>query len=119
MDIARGCFYVLTIANHFDSCCCPPSYLFEGEFPPRGKLAQYTRYPVVVPSSTPSYDAEYSTDYLKAQKVDEYFGNSTKALLEEIQDDITRGYCVEVLHYLQDATKVNPKQGYGSSRTAM
>jgi len=74
---------------------------------------------VVVPSSTPSYDAEYSADYLKAQTVDAFFSNSTKALLEEIQDDTTRGYCVEVLHYLQDATKINPKKGYGSSRTAM
>jgi uncharacterized caspase-like protein len=58
----------------------------------------------VVPSPTPAYDAEYSADYLKSLPVDEYFGKTTKDLLKEIGDDVTRGFCVEVIHYLQDAT---------------
>lgn len=70
-------------------------FAFVGEFPPRSKLTQYTRYPVVVPSSTPAYDAEYSADYLKSKHVDEYFGKSTKALLTEVGDDATRGFCSE------------------------
>ena len=90
-----------------------------GEFPPRSKLTKYTRYPVVVPSSTPSYDAEYSTDYLKSLPVDEYFSKSAQQLLEEIKDDATRGFCTEVIRYLQDATMKNPKVGFGKSRTAL
>jgi hypothetical protein len=30
-----------------------------GEFPPRGQLEKYTRFPVFVPSSTPAYDTAY------------------------------------------------------------
>ncbi|CAB9497364.1 expressed unknown protein [Seminavis robusta] len=90
-----------------------------GEFPPRSRLTEYTRYPVVVPSSTPSYDAEYSKDYLTSLAVDEFFNKSSKALLEDIQDGATRGFCVEVIRYLQDATMKNPKMGFGTSRTAL
>jgi hypothetical protein len=74
---------------------------------------------VVVPSPTPAYDSEYTQEYLKAQAVDEYFNKSAKALLTEIKDDAVRGYCVEVIHYLQDATMKNPKRGFGTSRTAV
>lgn len=72
-----------------------------------------------MPSSTPSYDAEYSVDYLKSLPVDEYFAKSTRVLLEEIKDNATRGFCTEVIHYLQDATMKNPKVGLGKSRTAI
>ena len=92
---------------------------FAGEFPPRSKLTKYTRYPVVVPSSTPSYDAEYSAKYLESLPVDKFFGKSTRELLEEITDAATRGYCTEVIRYLQDATMKNPKVGFGKSRTAI
>lgn len=76
----------------------------QGEFPPRTKLTQYTRYPVVVPSSTPAYDAEYSLEYLKSVPMDDYFSTSTKTLLDEIGDAATKGFCVEVIQYLQNAT---------------
>ena len=105
---------VLSVAldAHFSFCDV-------GEFPPRSKLTKYTRYPVVVPSPTPAYDAEYSTDYLKSLPADEHFNESTKNLLGKIADDAVRGYCVELIHYLQDATMKNPKRGFGTSRTAI
>ena len=90
-----------------------------GEFPPRNKLQQYTRYPVVVPSPTPSYDSEYNRDYLKSLPIDEFFSKTTQRLLEEVQDDATRGFCTELICYLQDATMKNPKHGFGKSRTAL
>lgn len=82
-------------------------------------MTEYTRFPVVVPSPTPAYDSEYSQEYLRQQKVDEYFSKSATGLLGEIKDDAVRGYCVEVIKYLQDATMRNPKRGFGTSRTAI
>lgn len=35
-----------------------------GEFPPRDELQKYTRFPVVVPTSTPGYNSFYSAEYL-------------------------------------------------------
>lgn len=37
----------------------------------------------------------------------------------DISDAAVRGYCVEILNYLIDATKENPKRGFGSDRTAI
>ena len=91
-----------------------------GEFPPRPSLKDYTKFPVVVPSSNPSYDATYTRDYLLERAKDtEGFGTSTKSLLDEISDDATRGYVVALIRYLQDASRMNPKVGFGSSRTAV
>jgi hypothetical protein len=63
-----------------------------GEFPPRSKLHTYTKFPVVVPSSNPSYDTEYMEDYLRSQTVDEYLGTSAKVLLKQITNDSIRGF---------------------------
>jgi hypothetical protein len=57
--------------------------------------------------------------YLWQQKVDKYFSKSATSLLDEIKDDAVRGYCVEVIKYLQDATMQNPKRGFGTLRTAI
>lgn len=91
----------------------------KGEFPPRGKLTQYTKFPVVVPSPTPAYGSKYNQEYLRQQVVDEFFSKSARELLGEISDDAIRGYCVEVIKYLQDATMNNPKKGFGTARTTI
>ncbi|EKX51449.1 hypothetical protein GUITHDRAFT_65959 [Guillardia theta CCMP2712] len=39
-----------------------------GEFPPRAIIHDFTRFPMVIPSPTPSYNSTYEKDYLK--KVD-------------------------------------------------
>jgi len=90
-----------------------------GEFPPRGSLNKYTRFPVVVPSSNPSYDAAYTEEFLDSRKVIDSFNGSTKALLEAVQDDRVRGYCVVLIRYVQDVARLNPKVGFGKSRTAL
>lgn len=90
-----------------------------GEFPPRSDLKKYTKFPVVVPSSNPSYDATYSLDYLKGLKINDSYADSTKTLLRGIQDQAVRGYCLAVIEYIRDATKVNPKEGFGKSRTSL
>lgn len=51
--------------------------------------------------------------------MDEFFSKTATELLGEIKDNAVRGYCVEVIRYLQDATMSNPKRGFGTSRTAI
>lgn len=90
-----------------------------GEFPPRATLNDYTRFPVVVPSSNPSYDATYTSDYLKSKQVPATVGKSSKKLLTAIDNAEVRGFCVALIKYLQDVAKMNPKVGFGTSRTAV
>jgi hypothetical protein len=91
-----------------------------GEFPPRKTLGEYTKYPVIIPSSTPSYDTHYQVEYLKSLSVDELECSSfVKAWLNDINDDGVKGYCIELIRYLTDATAQNPKRGFGTGRTAL
>lgn len=90
-----------------------------GEFPPRSTLSDYSRFPVVVPSSNPSYGATYTEIYLNSQKVPHWFGDSTKMLLGEMSNLLITGYCVTLIKYLQDVARYNPKPGFGKSRTVL
>ena len=89
-----------------------------GEFPPRLTLHKYTKFPVVVPSSNPSYDTTYTTEYLKEQSKKAVTGKAAY-FLADIKDDKVKGYCVTLLDYLHNATQENPKRGFGTDRTAM
>lgn len=89
-----------------------------GEFPPRRDLLQYTKYPVVVPSSTPGYGSEYTPSFLQQQATKSRSGR-TGSFLSDVTDDLSRGYCITLLEYLEDATQENPKRGFGKGRTAM
>jgi hypothetical protein len=95
-----------------------PKEIF-GEFPPRQSLNDYTRFPVVVPSSNPSYDTQYNPDYLKSQEVKKRYNKSSKDLMLAVKDDAVRGYCVVLCEYLRDATHKNPKTGFGKNRTSL
>lgn len=92
-----------------------------GEFPPRSSMSTFTTFPVVVPSSNPSYDAVYSAEYLnsRASPLSEYMLKSTRALLDAVREDAVRGYCVLLIEYLQNATRSNPKEGADTSRTVL
>ena len=92
-----------------------------GEFPPRKTLGEYTKYPVIIPSSTPSYDTHYQVDYLKSLSVDglNKCSSFVKAWLNDIGDEAVKGYCIELVRYLTDATSHNPKRGLGTGRTAL
>jgi hypothetical protein len=92
-----------------------------GEFPPRNSMSKYSTFPVVVPSSNPSYDTAYTESYVRSRgsSLSEYISKSTKALLEEVREDSVRGYCVVLIEYLQNVARRNPKQGFGASRTAL
>ena len=91
-----------------------------GEFPPRSNIGRYTRYPVVIPSSTPSYDSEYNVGYLSKLSI---FANiipvSVQLLVKSVSDKAARGFCIELLNYIVNVTNENPKVGFGTSRTAL
>jgi hypothetical protein len=89
-----------------------------GEFPPRRLLERYTKYPVVVPSSTPAYDAAYSEEFLRKQSRFQAAG-PVGTFFEDMADEKVKGYCVTLYQYLLDATMENPKRGFGTSRTAV
>jgi hypothetical protein len=89
-----------------------------GEFPPRRLLDEYTKYPVVVPSATPGYDSAYTDSYL-AEQAKVHVAGKVGEFLQDVTDDIVKGYCVTLYGYLLDATVQNPKRGFGSSRTAV
>lgn len=94
-----------------------------GEFPPRRSLGVYTKYPVVVPSSTPSYDSSYRPEYLSGLTSSDVAGGPgldyARETVDAVSDPSARGYCVELVNYLVDATASNPKRGFGTSRTAI
>jgi hypothetical protein len=87
-----------------------------GEFPPRKDLSKYTKFPMVVPSPVAAYNASYSVPYL------EKLANDGDDLLPSflsgsaISSLATKGYCVALTKYLQDATKTNPKEGWRSGQ---
>jgi hypothetical protein len=89
-----------------------------GEFPPRRDLSKYSKFPVVVPSSNPGYDTTYTSNYLKEQASKRISGRMGD-FLNDLSDDAAKGFCVTLLEYLQDATRENPKRGFGSKRTSM
>lgn len=95
-----------------------------GEVPPRRMLDRVSRFPVVVPSSTPGYNTNYSQDYLRTRGKQPFADwglpesmGSMQSLLECMKDDARRGYCRELLAYLADAA-TGPRRGTGQ-RTAL
>lgn len=93
-----------------------------GEFPPRPTMELYSKFPVIVPSSNPSYDACYSPSHLQAKgtaPLADSLPKSTRTLLEAIQEDAVRGYCILLIKYLQNVCRMNPKQGSGKDRTSL
>jgi len=83
-----------------------------GEFPPRSQLNNFTHLPVIIPSSTPGYNTEYTEKHLL-----EVAGGAYPPALEYC-DDLFRGCSPQALGmvkvlcaYLADAC--GPKRGHG------
>lgn len=90
-----------------------------GEFPPRISMDRFTKFPVFVPSSTPSYDSTYTRKYLESVELSANIPDWCHDMANHVRDPAIRGYCYELINYLHDATRTNPKQGFGTSRTAL
>jgi len=94
-----------------------------GEFPPRWKQAVYTKFPMIVPSPTASYNSFYTYQFLQqcAQKNFDDLPMYAFNLVQLLSSPMERGYARILVHYLHDALSENPKQGGGSptSRTCL
>ena len=123
---------VVTTIGSTDDAGAPPAMTCQarpqdgecfGEFPPRKRMGEYTKFPVIIPSSTPSYDACYREEYLASRTPEDLDGaccpGHVRDWLSDVADPVARGYCVELVRYLCDATEENPKRGYGTGRTAL
>lgn len=86
-----------------------------GEVPPRYQLDSHTAAVVCVPSSTPSYAASYSPDYLMSIADDDAnLPPAARAVVAACKDPLTRGFCVEISRYLADAAR-GPRRGVDES----
>ena len=91
-----------------------------GEFPVRGELNKFTKYPVVVPSPTPAYNAHYKKEFLEEKGLSNVATNGMTAAAEKfinyVQSPVVRGFLVVTHEYLQDALAENPKPGKGARK---
>lgn len=96
-----------------------------GEFPTRNDMKQYTKFPVIVPSSNPSYDTHYTMEYLELLNTHmdtSIYLKDIQGLLNDdtmVQNVPVRGYCIEIIEYLRNVCRMNPKDVTGTERTSM
>ncbi|KAF4729866.1 hypothetical protein FOZ63_028870 [Perkinsus olseni] len=87
-----------------------------GEFPPRRDLNKYTTFPVIIPSSTPGYQSQYSVEFLKARASESH--GEYESYLQLASDEVLKGYMAVVVEYLVAAC--GPKRSRQSGpRTAL
>lgn len=86
-----------------------------GEFPPRHQMRRYTKAPVVVPTSTPSYNTNYTQSYLIAQAAAGSGAVDISALTGLVESAAVQGYMRVLADYLADAC--GPKTGFGQRTT--
>jgi len=88
-----------------------------GEFPPRLEFLKYTKFPVIVPSSTPAYHSFYSENYLITNSkvpipvILQYF----TPLFEKIEKETIKGYSLLLISYLIESC--SPREGHGHRTT--
>jgi len=95
-----------------------------GEVPPRRMMRHLTRFPVLVPSTTPGYNTSYTASFL-AQQGEEPFVQwqlpealaKLEPVVSAVQDSVRRGFCRQLLAYLADAA-TGPRRGV-SARTTL
>ena len=93
-----------------------------GEFPVRGEMSKFTKYPVVVPSPTPAYNAHYTQAYLEQRGVvagqdGDGMSSAVAAFVAAGSTPAVRGYLALTHEYLLGALSENPKPGLGDRET--
>jgi len=88
-----------------------------GEFPPRMEMLDHSKFPVIVPSSTPGYNSHYTSNYLQEYK-QQAKGTKVNSFIDKISDIRLQSYARILVDYLSDALKENPKRGFGN-RTSL
>jgi hypothetical protein len=84
-----------------------------GEFPPRRELSKYTKFPVIVPSSTPAYNSVYPEQYLISLAKDQIPDSLhyIEELFHNIETPAVKGYVILLMNYLIEAC--SPREGHG------
>jgi hypothetical protein len=93
-----------------------------GEFAPRAELKRYTKFPVLVPTPTPAYNAVYDEGFLVTHGKDAAtsVAASAQGLAAAVKSDAVRGYVRILYEYLADVCSSNPKRGINpSGRSAL
>jgi len=91
-----------------------------GEFPVRRELDRFTQFPVVVPSSTPSYDTCYDESFLETRcRPAEHLRPGVgyvASLIDAVRSPAVKGYCVELVNYITEAAS-GPNRASGARTT--
>ena len=106
--------YVVTNYKIFNYCSLNEYLICYSEFPVRRDLTFYTKYPVVIPSSTPAYNSHYTVEYLKSVSLAglRHQIDYIKPLLNALETKEILGFCIEIANYIVDS--VGPKPAFGS-----
>ncbi|KAF4672278.1 hypothetical protein FOL47_000722 [Perkinsus chesapeaki] len=87
-----------------------------GEFPPRKDLNKYTTFPVIIPSSTPGYQSQYTEKFLREEATKSH--GEYDRYLQLANDEVMKGYMSVIVEYLVAAC--GPKRSRQSGpRTAL
>ena len=84
-----------------------------GEFPPRRQLAEFTRFPVIVPSATAGYCAEYTEQHLAAAAAAPPPHPDAAVIVALAAGAGAKGYVNTLAAYLVEAA-VGPREGHGA-----
>ena len=98
----------------------PQEYEAFGEFPARPTLHRFTKFPVLVPSAAPSYNAEFTGEYLERIGQEAFpaeFANLNT--LRDAASPVTRGYLRAIFEFLQDAAGPRDNTGHAHVRTCL
>jgi len=82
-----------------------------GEFPPRHELRKYTKFPMVVPSPGPAYNAKYSDTHLMEKSRSQFPRARFDKMVSRFNCKKHRGYLQLIMEYIVDVCGENPKTG--------
>ena len=90
-----------------------------GEFPARSTLTRFTKFPVLVPSSTPSYHTEYTPKFLESMAQEKVSEGAGRKLQEAATSDATKGYLSVLKNFMSEAAGVRSNTNHRHARTAI
>ena len=98
----------------------PQEYEAFGEFPARPTLHRFTKFPVLVPSAAPAYNAEFAAEYLEKLGQEAFpaeFANLNT--LREAASPVTKGYLRATFEFLKDAAGPKDNTDHRHVRTCV
>eukprot|EP01059_Diplonema_ambulator_P001007 TRINITY_DN1077_c1_g1_i1.p1 TRINITY_DN1077_c1_g1~~TRINITY_DN1077_c1_g1_i1.p1 ORF type:complete len:730 (+),score=305.28 TRINITY_DN1077_c1_g1_i1:48-2192(+) len=128
MDVAKHLFEKTSMTNYTIGTLDKPGLTVSarpqeneafGEFPARPTLTQYTKFPVLVPSSTPSYNSQYTETYLAQKAVKPLPTDLLNKVRDAATNASTKGFITTIYTFLVDACGPRPNTVHRHARTAV